>query len=257
MLSLRGNWFITGGNSGSRPVIGVWDARLADGDIYTHPCGTPKCYVSDVSICEGASKTILMTWCHRNVLCKWDLSVPIDIIEKLQFPSDLTFRLWSEKCNRVLIGNGNGDIVVFLWDQNFPELIRKSWSTGMKDKYKFSPGEGAMLACYGNTSLFMLDCLGLESLFTREWKWNERIGCVQFSPDSETILVSTLNYSTTVECLSTKDGSSIWSIVEEARREDINFWGVSEFSADLQFFPDGKKMGIHKNRQYDRRIHNR
>jgi hypothetical protein len=233
----------TGGASGSRPVFGIWNIELADGDVYTHPCGTPKCCVLDVFVYENPTKTMLMTWCRCNLLCKWDLSVSPDIMEKVQFPSDLTFRMWTEKGNRILIGQGTDDLVFSLSDQPFPELTRISWEGRLMDIWKFSPGEGVKLAYYNYSTLAIWDCLGIKSLFEKDCK--ERIGSVQFSPDSETILVSTLSCSTTVECLSTTNGSSMWRMVQEARKEDIDFWGSSDFSADFEFFPDGKNAIIH------------
>jgi WD40 repeat protein len=243
-LSICGNSLVTGGNSGSHPVFGVWDIQQADGKIYTHPCGTLKCSVSDVFFYEDEEIPRLMTWCRCGVFCIWDPSMPLEFLQGARYSSNVIFRKWSESCNRTItILNEGHRIQADLWDKD-SQSLRILWTGDVWDitNWIFSPRYGTKLAKFNDASLVVWNCVELQELFKKQW--DTKIGGVEFVPNSETILVSVIDSYTemiVINCLSTQDGTPLWGIEQAA---NIRLFDSSGFSVttNFHFFPDGKKF---------------
>jgi WD40 repeat protein len=199
-LSDCGRWFITGGRDENCAVYGLWNVGLADGETHIHPCGTLECSVISVGICERDLSLHLYTYCECHLMCTWDaFTWPHTLIADMK----LVFIHWSDDISKAIVSEEGSHYSLIRRNDpiKYPLHDEHRW------KWKFSSGSGHTLAGSNENILEMWDSTSAQRIFRKEFK--ESIYPSQFSPDAMTIFVE---LERSIECVSTEDGTSKWSI---------------------------------------------
>jgi hypothetical protein len=204
-LSPDENWFATSGNEANRPVYGLWNVELADGETYTHPCGSSSCWVPHVSFHERDSQLYLQTFCICGLLCLWNPSTsPPMLLEETRLDFNREYVAWSMDGSKSVTRQGPYYAYVYaLWRRDSPQHYAHLREGG--DQWLFSPGAGNKLACYHTNLLNVWDCKKADHLFSKEFDGNIRN--IGFTPDAKAILIGDQE---SVQCVSSEDGTTTW-----------------------------------------------